>query len=100
LPTFTILKQGITGNPSLGVNLKQFKVVSDNLLDRLLIIYMTADLQHLFNSSGSWIAFRKGKFVFDSNCNWIGWLPWNDGDIIDIRGQYLGSIFDPVNISV
>ena len=29
-------------------------------------------VHYLFNSRGDWIAFRKGKFVFDTDGNWIG----------------------------
>ena len=47
---------------------------------------------HLFDSRGTWIAFRKGKYVYDSDGNWIGWLPWNDDDVVDRTGDYLGTI--------
>ncbi len=47
---------------------------------------------HLFNSRGGWIAFRKGKYVYDPDGNWIGWLPWNDDDVVDREGAYLGTI--------
>ena len=49
--------------------------------------------QFLFSSSGRWIAFRKAKYVFDSNCQWIGWLPWGDDVVVDVQGNYLGTIF-------
>jgi hypothetical protein len=29
---------------------------------------------HLFDSSGTWIAFRIGKYVYDTSGNWIGWM--------------------------
>ena len=48
--------------------------------------------QYLFNSSGNWIAFRKGKYVFDKDGEWIGWLPWQDQDVVGVDGQYLGTI--------
>lgn len=47
---------------------------------------------YLFDSRGSWIAFRKGKYVYDRDGNWIGWLPWNDDDVADRNGAYLGTI--------
>ena len=47
---------------------------------------------HLFNSAGEWIAFRNGKYVFDPEGEWIGWLPWDDDDIVTIDGEYLGTI--------
>lgn len=50
-------------------------------------------LQYLYSSSGRWIAFRKGKYVFDTNGRWIGWLPWKDGQVVDVQGRYLGTLF-------
>ncbi len=47
---------------------------------------------YLFDSRGSWIAFRNGKYVYDCDGNWIGWLPWNDEDVVDRDGAYLGTI--------
>src|SRR5437763_13667084 len=49
--------------------------------------------QHLFDSAGKWIAFRVGDNVFDTFGGWIGWLPWGDQDVVDIHGEYLGTIF-------
>ena len=49
-------------------------------------------VQYLFNSCGDWIAFRKGEFVFDTDGNWLGWLPWGDLEIVDVSGEYLGTI--------
>lgn len=49
-------------------------------------------VQYLFNSYGDWIAFRKGEFVFDTDGNWLGWLPWGDLEIVDVSGEYLGTI--------
>lgn len=51
-------------------------------------------IQYLFNSDGVWIAFKKGKYVFDTDGNWVGWLPWDDRDVVDTNGNYLGTIFD------
>jgi len=50
------------------------------------------DFQHFFDSRGNWIAFRRGKFVFDPNGKWIGWLPWDNDEIVDPCGEYLGTI--------
>lgn len=33
-------------------------------------------VQYLFNSSGEWTAFKLNNFVYDTDGNWIGWLPW------------------------
>lgn len=49
-------------------------------------------MSHLFDSQGSWIAFRKGKYVYDRDGNWIGWLPWNDDDVVDRNSAYLATI--------
>lgn len=50
-------------------------------------------IQYLYNSSGRWIAFRQGKYVFDTEGNWVGWLPWGDGQVVDVEGRYLGTIY-------
>ena len=49
-------------------------------------------VEYLFNSSGHWIAFRKGKYVYDVRGKWVGWLPWDDSDVVSVNGSYLGSI--------
>jgi hypothetical protein len=51
-------------------------------------------VQYLFNSGGSWIAFRVGKNVFDTACHWIGWMPWDDTDVVTTEGEYLGTIVE------
>jgi hypothetical protein len=49
-------------------------------------------VRDLFNSRGQWIAFLKGKHMFDTNGNWVGWLPWKDNDVVDTNGEYMGTI--------
>jgi hypothetical protein len=51
-------------------------------------------VQNFFDSSGNWIAFRKDGFVYSTDGEWIGWLPWDDEDVFDPHGQYLGTVFD------
>ena len=51
-------------------------------------------VQYLFSSSGSWIAFRVRKSVFDTACHWIGWMPWDDTDVVTTEGEYLGTIVE------
>ena len=51
-------------------------------------------VQYLFNSSGNWIAFRVGECVFDTKCHWIGWMPWDDTDVVTTEGEYLGTIVE------
>jgi hypothetical protein len=50
-------------------------------------------VEHLFDSSGNFIAFRRGRFVWNAQGRWIGWLPWDDADVVTPKGQYLGTIF-------
>lgn len=49
-------------------------------------------VKYLYNSAGEWICFRIKKNVFDTNGNWIGWLPWDDYDVVTTNGNYLGTI--------
>ncbi|MGB7769232.1 MAG: 4-fold beta flower protein [Verrucomicrobiia bacterium] len=51
--------------------------------------------EFLYNSSGTWLAFRRSaddKYVFGVDGWWIGWMPWDDGDIVDKGGKYLATI--------
>ena len=50
------------------------------------------DVEFLFNSQGAVVAFRHGRDVFDLDLCWLGWAPWNDGDVFDPAGRYLGTI--------
>ena len=50
-------------------------------------------VQYLFDSSGNWIAFRSGDYVYTPEGDWVGWLPWKDNDVVDTQGRYLGTIF-------
>jgi len=56
------------------------------------IITSAKETQYLFNSSGEWIAFKKGKYVFNVEGEWIGWMGWSNADIADEDGKYLGTI--------
>jgi hypothetical protein len=52
-------------------------------------------VQHLFDSSGNWIAFSGSpadKYVFSKDGEWIGWLPWKNTVVVDQAGKYLGEI--------
>lgn len=46
-------------------------------------------VRYLFDSSGQWIAFAKGKYVYDTRGGWIGWIPWGDNDVVTKTGKYL-----------
>ncbi len=52
-------------------------------------------VQHLFDSSGFWIAFRFDRNIFDTVGNWVGWLPFEDdhAEVHDTKGTYLGHIY-------
>jgi hypothetical protein len=50
-------------------------------------------MEHLFDSAGNFIAFRRGQYVWNARGEWIGWLPWEDGDVVSRSGDYLGTIF-------
>ena len=51
-------------------------------------------IKYLFNSSGEFIAYRSGNYLFDSKNNWIGWLPWNDNEVVNQMGEYLATIYN------
>ena len=48
--------------------------------------------EYLYDSSGKWIAFKVGKYLFNTSSDWIGWFPWQD-IAVDVEGHYLGTIF-------
>lgn len=50
-------------------------------------------MDFLFDSSGNYIAFRNVRFVWSSDGDWIGWLPWGDDDVVTTDGEYLGTIY-------
>ena len=50
------------------------------------------DVEYFFNNNGSWIAFKKGKYLFNTQATWIGWFP-KDNIAVDTEGRYLGSIY-------
>lgn len=50
------------------------------------------ETHYLFNSDGEWIAFKEGKYIFNTEGEWIGWMGWDDADVADKDGKYLGTI--------
>ncbi|SHI97463.1 hypothetical protein SAMN02745163_01146 [Clostridium cavendishii DSM 21758] len=52
------------------------------------------ETEYLYNSKGDWIGFKVDKYIFDDYSNWIGWLPWEDNDVVSVKGKYLGTIVD------
>jgi hypothetical protein len=55
-------------------------------------VTVKGNVEFLFNSRGAVVAFRHGRDVFDLDLGWLGWAPWNDGDVFDPAGRYLGTI--------
>lgn len=55
-------------------------------------VAVEGNVEFLFNSHGAVVAFRYGRDVFDLDLCWLGWAPWNDGDVFDPAGHYLGTI--------
>ena len=53
----------------------------------------TNEVQHLFDSSGFWIAYRIGRNIFDPAGNWVGWLPFEEKEVHDPKGIYLAHIY-------
>lgn len=54
-------------------------------------------VQHYFNAAGEWIAFRRSRndlYLFDRHGKWIGWFPWQDNDVVDLDGEYFGTVID------
>ncbi|MCX7522351.1 hypothetical protein OSC27_08680 [Microbacterium sp. STN6] len=54
-------------------------------------------ITHLYDLAGNWIAFRTtfdGKYLFDTNGEWLGWFPWGDEDAVDRDGEYLGTVVE------
>jgi len=49
------------------------------------------DIFYLFDASGTWIAFRKGDFLFAPSGAWIGWFAPKSNRAFDIDGNYLGT---------
>ncbi len=50
--------------------------------------------QHLYGSTGTWIAFLVGQNIYDPSGEWAGWLPWEDDYVVAPDGKYLGTIID------
>jgi hypothetical protein len=51
----------------------------------------------LFDSQGTWIAFRPDETdrnLFNSDGEWIGWFPWGDDDAVTREGAYLGTVVE------
>jgi hypothetical protein len=50
-----------------------------------------ADITYLYDSSGTWIAFRKDEFLFAPTGAWLGWFAPGSDRAFDIDGHYLGT---------
>jgi hypothetical protein len=54
-------------------------------------------VQHYFDSSGEWIAYRrdaKDRYLFDWRGYWVGWFLCDFEDVIDLDGNYLATVVD------
>lgn len=63
--------------------------------EQLKVVEPSAGVIHYFSSIGEWIAFRRSatdRYLFDRKGNWIGWFPWDEKEIVNIDGQYLGTV--------
>lgn len=49
-------------------------------------------IQNLFNSNGDQIAYRIDENIFNLQGERIGWMPWDNKDVVTQNGKYLGSI--------
>ena len=49
--------------------------------------------KYLYDMNGNWIAFSEGKYLFNTDCQWIGWFPQED-IAVDLNGNYLGTIYN------
>lgn len=57
----------------------------------------SGNAKYYFNSFGDWLAYRRfpnDRYLFNRKGQWIGWLPWNDNEVVDVNGQYLGTLVD------
>ena len=50
---------------------------------------------HLFGEHGRWLGYRVDGHVYRAkNRSWAGWLPWEDGIVVDGAGEYLATIWE------
>jgi len=47
---------------------------------------------YLYNSKGEYIAFMLDQYIFNSKNEWVGWLPWSNNEIVNKKGEYIGTI--------
>lgn len=53
---------------------------------------MSSTVAHLFNSTGEYIAYRVEHYIFDTNNNWVAWVPEGSDEIYSKMGEYLATI--------
>jgi hypothetical protein len=51
---------------------------------------MMDSVVYLYDSSGNWIAFSKGDYLFAPSGAWMGWFAHDNAYAFDIDGRYLG----------
>ena len=51
-------------------------------------------IEYYFDYKGKWIAFRQGKYLYNSSARWIGWFPWENGIAVDTDGKYFATVYE------
>jgi len=46
---------------------------------------------YLFNSLGEYIAYQIDQYIFDTNHNWVAWIPEGDQELYSKMGDYLAT---------
>lgn len=49
---------------------------------------------YLYNSLGEYIAYQIDQYVFDTQHNWVAWIPRENGEVYSKMGDYLATIMD------
>lgn len=47
---------------------------------------------YVFALNGDWIGFRIGRFIFDTECNWVAWLPYDPIAVFAVNGRFVGHL--------
>jgi hypothetical protein len=47
---------------------------------------------YLFNSLGEYIAYQIDQYIFDTNNNWVAWIPDGEDEIYSKMGEYLATL--------
>jgi hypothetical protein len=51
------------------------------------------DATYLYDDRGAWVAYRRSNLIFDASTNaTIGFVPYGDGNVAGVSGDYLCTI--------